>query len=366
MPNLPKDVERYVQEGLDAGMDESKAWAIAWSRFCKYKNPDSTHCKQDEYFHGKGVEKKAFQTWDSQHESPAGVRYPKSDWDSAIRSSAVFRWATPASRMDGTFPEPWRVADKDAALKLLQKIAPTGCDDLYVDYESDLYRGRLQLWVGLRDNRDRAGHDSRLAELSGVLLDAGYPVRHEPGRLWLVDDIEKSVLQTKRASAESETWALVSPDGYLFGIADMPNAKSKSYWRHWVDDDHVDEAELVKLVNLPPNLHDRVQKNDFDDGYDAWGAVQRYKNGPAKRLANKVVTTIKGQLPQQRDPAAREMALNPPSGGGKHKNKQDYQRGKARNPKHRKPLDREASQPLSLQRDYGSLREAWGDTIYDA
>lgn len=51
--NLPKDVERYVQEHKDQGADESKAWALAWSRYCEYKNPDSPHCKQDNYFPGK-------------------------------------------------------------------------------------------------------------------------------------------------------------------------------------------------------------------------------------------------------------------------------------------------------------------------
>jgi len=51
--NLPADVERYVQEGKDQGMDESKAWAVAWSRFCQYKDPGSDHCKQDNYFQGQ-------------------------------------------------------------------------------------------------------------------------------------------------------------------------------------------------------------------------------------------------------------------------------------------------------------------------
>ena len=45
--DLPADVERYVEEGKESGMDEGKAWAIAWSRFCKYKNPGSDHCKQN-------------------------------------------------------------------------------------------------------------------------------------------------------------------------------------------------------------------------------------------------------------------------------------------------------------------------------
>lgn len=32
--NLPKDVERYVDEGIEQGMSEDKAWAVAWSRYC--------------------------------------------------------------------------------------------------------------------------------------------------------------------------------------------------------------------------------------------------------------------------------------------------------------------------------------------
>ena len=45
--NLPKNVERYVQEGKDQGLGEGEAWAVAWSRYCKFKNPDSPHCKKD-------------------------------------------------------------------------------------------------------------------------------------------------------------------------------------------------------------------------------------------------------------------------------------------------------------------------------
>ncbi len=54
--DLPKNVERYVQEGLDKGMDEGKAWAIAWSRYCKYKEPGSPHCQMEtsEYLPNQG------------------------------------------------------------------------------------------------------------------------------------------------------------------------------------------------------------------------------------------------------------------------------------------------------------------------
>lgn len=51
--NLPPSVERYVKEHKEQGMDEGKAWAIAWSRYCQFKNPNSPHCKKDEYFENK-------------------------------------------------------------------------------------------------------------------------------------------------------------------------------------------------------------------------------------------------------------------------------------------------------------------------
>lgn len=56
--NLPKDVERYVEEGKEQGLPEDQAWAVAWSRYCKYKNPGSEHCKMNkgDYFPGRKAE----------------------------------------------------------------------------------------------------------------------------------------------------------------------------------------------------------------------------------------------------------------------------------------------------------------------
>jgi hypothetical protein len=47
--DIPDDVRRYVKEHKDDGMDESKAWAVAWSRYCS-KHPNSDHCDQESYF----------------------------------------------------------------------------------------------------------------------------------------------------------------------------------------------------------------------------------------------------------------------------------------------------------------------------
>ncbi len=51
--DIPADVLRYVDEHKAQGHDESKSWAIAWSRYCEYKNPGSDHCQKAEYFSGR-------------------------------------------------------------------------------------------------------------------------------------------------------------------------------------------------------------------------------------------------------------------------------------------------------------------------
>lgn len=52
--DIPADVERYVKETKESNpdYDDSQLWAVAWSRYCKYKNPGSEHCKMNtnEYF----------------------------------------------------------------------------------------------------------------------------------------------------------------------------------------------------------------------------------------------------------------------------------------------------------------------------
>lgn len=57
MRDVPESVERYYQEALEdhPGITEGAAWALAWSRYCKYKEPGSKHCRlrQSEYLPGK-------------------------------------------------------------------------------------------------------------------------------------------------------------------------------------------------------------------------------------------------------------------------------------------------------------------------
>jgi hypothetical protein len=54
--NLPKYVEdkvKYFEE--EKGYEPEKSWPVAWSIYCKYKEPNSPHCKKEpsEYFPGR-------------------------------------------------------------------------------------------------------------------------------------------------------------------------------------------------------------------------------------------------------------------------------------------------------------------------
>jgi hypothetical protein len=52
--DIPADVERYVKETKESNpdYDDAKVWAVAWSRYCKYKQPGSEHCHMNtnDYF----------------------------------------------------------------------------------------------------------------------------------------------------------------------------------------------------------------------------------------------------------------------------------------------------------------------------
>lgn len=52
LKSAPSKVDKYYEEVKDGNPDysEEKAWATAWSIYCKYKDPGSESCHQDEYF----------------------------------------------------------------------------------------------------------------------------------------------------------------------------------------------------------------------------------------------------------------------------------------------------------------------------
>ena len=96
-----------------------------------------------------------------------------------------------------------------------------------------------------------------------------------------------------------EMYALVM-DGYMLGATDTwDDARSKSFWRRFVDDDHVAEGKLFTLMNVPLALAEKfkdvgTRAQMFDDGYSAWAVAKRFTKGSADRLAsgNPKVATI--------------------------------------------------------------------------
>lgn len=126
------------------------------------------------------------------------VPKPKSVYDHLAEAVRPFGWATPAPVMSGEMPKPWRVAHADRAKDLLKKLFPES-KDAYVDYGDGLFRGRLQLWVGLRDNRDPEAHAVRMDDLAEGLQKAGLKIRYQRQgnrvTLYLLDDLPKDVLK---------------------------------------------------------------------------------------------------------------------------------------------------------------------------
>lgn len=122
------------------------------------------------------------------------VKPPRSMYDRL--QDAPFKWSTPAQNFNGTYPMPWRVADADAAKKMVMRIAKrAGLDvrDLYVDHWSG-YQGHQTLWIGLRNNRYKDEHRFRLRELHKELKKFTKAVM-EDGWIMLVDDLEKNALR---------------------------------------------------------------------------------------------------------------------------------------------------------------------------
>jgi hypothetical protein len=189
---------------------------------------------------------------------------------------------------------PWRVAHADRALDWLKGMFPYR-RDIYTDHNND-YRGRLTIWVGLRDNRDKQDHMARLKEMTDSLSIAGYSVALDRNGSYflLLDDIQRDVLRGKSA----------------------------------------------KGPTIAPKTQDEKRREN-----------------------NRVI--VPSSTP--RNEVMRGLIERGPGGQGKHKNKKDYERGYARNPKHRNQ-EREA-QAHSLDR----LEAHWaaysgnpdGKPIYD-
>jgi hypothetical protein len=147
----------------------------------------------------KWAAKKAQELWQGKDVSPLGVPYPKSKYDTI--SPRPFSWATPAKGIRNTFPEPWRVAKRDAAEQWLKKMFKH--QDLYTDHHS-LWRGRQAIWVGLRNNRDKSAHFTRIGLMAKELRRAGYPIKlgDNNTHILLLDDLRRDALKGRMASSK--------------------------------------------------------------------------------------------------------------------------------------------------------------------
>lgn len=135
--------------------------------------------------------------WTDRNVSPSGKVYPPSVWD----KSQIFKWATPAPLLDGSYPEPWRVSDVHVTPQWLQnqmRGPATLYNDLYaVTHKKVMGNKRMSLMIGLRDNRDNAAHYARIGTIALRLKELRLP--HKLGRdndyIILIDDLDENVLR---------------------------------------------------------------------------------------------------------------------------------------------------------------------------
>lgn len=124
---------------------------------------------------------------------------PKSTYDRLPKDLRPFDWSTPAPTGPNEIPAPWRVAHADRAKEWLEKKFPAYRGDVYTDYGTNAVQGKLTIEVGLRDNRDKEIHASRLKQLAAALEAERIPVvvKERGGRVdvYLVDDLRKDALK---------------------------------------------------------------------------------------------------------------------------------------------------------------------------
>ena len=90
------------------------------------------------------------------------------------------------------YPEPWRAT-------VFEPVETWG-QKKYKDLYTDHYRksqGREQVWIGLRNNRNKEEHQARLAELfaeMGKVMPASQ-IKLRDGFIQVTDDLKRDVLR---------------------------------------------------------------------------------------------------------------------------------------------------------------------------
>jgi hypothetical protein len=109
--SVPQEVERYFAEtkAKQPQITDAKAWAIAWSRFCKYTDPGSSHCRlaRSDYFAGRrGVGS------DAPMPNPVGTRVPVARIVMAKQEGQQPPEGDRLTIEAGEIPDVWKAADK--------------------------------------------------------------------------------------------------------------------------------------------------------------------------------------------------------------------------------------------------------------
>lgn len=399
---MPADVDRYVKEmqEKDPSMPDDKAWAIAWSRYCKYKNPGSDHCKQDDYFTGQG--KKASYVGIKTSTLPQSVKsalqllkapiprvitaYPRTQYDlysagddgskgfavvlDLTTESIKTYWGNWGGGEAGhkpsivdTYPQPGRPMDDNTivikgqiggkpfialhcsetmvmALKNREMPMKTAHDDEAYARFSD---------ASLLDDRYGSGRTQiwyakaeffRVLSM-GSLFAAKKDMLPDPYDLDKTHVYIGNVNETNPSKVmrmmQGEMW---SPDGQASGLPAIQKCRHTSMY--------VGDIMVIGGETLMVDSH----------GFcDLVTGIPR--TASALRVAKKVMENIKGKLPPPKKFPAAEGLKDKGGGGVHHTRTKDVAKGQSRKEKHKKdPRDKEASclmSPLSLQRDYGSI-----------
>lgn len=130
----------------------------------------------------------------------ARIRKPRSVYDKLRSEVRPFGWSSPAPRLDGTTPLPWRTANREGAERLVRQ--GSRFPEFYVIHGDEI-DGHLVLDIGYRGKTDAR---EWLTVAAQGLRSAGFRVRFGEKDHWvhLVDDLPRYVLRGRRS--EFEKW----------------------------------------------------------------------------------------------------------------------------------------------------------------
>ncbi len=318
MPSCPKDVKRYVKEMQeeDPSMSDDKAWAVAWSRFCEYKDPSSEHCKQDSYFSGR-------------------------------KQADMNKTANPFSD-DGSGPFEY---DRLADAAVVTRDARYGS-------------GRTQVWYAKQTAFRELIMGSEFAMKRGVLPD---PFTLSESHVYL-GNVNETNPSKVFYMMQGEVW---SPEGEA---ATFPAVRQCGHTSMSVGDVVVIGSEVLMVdrhgfFDLTTETKRTASAQRVAARAMAGALKTARSSQPTTKTQdekNREKNKVKGKLPPPRNDHAKALAELGTGGTSTHKNRtKNVEDGRSRKEKHKKdPRDKEAAEasPLRVVRDYGAKQEEGKNT----